>query len=403
MVRTNRENDNLSSFKLKWEESSHLLAKPVNINRKNETVVVAMSGGVDSSVAAALLHKRGFKVIGVTMNLWDYDRVGGNINRDSGCCSIDTMDDARAVCHRLGVPHYVVNFRDEFEAAVTDNFIAEYLEGRTPNPCVRCNTYIKWGVLLQKAEVLGADMIATGHYARASLDDKSGRYLLKRGKDANKDQSYALWGIRQAGLARTFFPVGEFTKDEIRQIARSLELPTAEKTESQEICFIPDNDYSRYLQMKRPRLEVQLQDGEILDQENNLLGVHRGYPFYTIGQRKGLGIATGQPVYVTEIDAGNNRIKVGSNNDLRHSGLIAHNLNWISRESLTKESEVEAKIRYNDPGASAVIKPVSNDRIEVNFKEPQRAVTPGQSVVFYQEDVVLGGGLIESYIKCLDE
>jgi tRNA-specific 2-thiouridylase len=368
-----------------------------SVNR--ETVVVAMSGGVDSSVAAALLHERGYRVIGVTMNLWDYERVGGNINRDSGCCSIDTMDDARAVCHKLGVPHYVVNFREQFEAAVTDNFISEYMEGRTPNPCVRCNTYIKWGVLIQKAEELGADKIATGHYARVAYDDARGRYLLKRGKDAKKDQSYALWGIRQFGLARTLFPVGEFTKDEIRQIARRLGLRTAEKPESQEICFIPDNDYTRYLRMKRPEIEIQLRGGEIVDQNGNRVGSHAGFPFYTIGQRKGLGISAPQPVYVTEIDAGSNRIVVGSNDDLRHTGLIADNVNWIAVDKLEDEMEVEAKIRYNSPGAPAVIRPSETGGVELRFLEPQRAVTPGQSVVFYQGDVVVGGGVIGSYFK----
>jgi tRNA-specific 2-thiouridylase len=370
-----------------------------SVNR--ESVVVAMSGGVDSSVAAALLHERGYRVIGVTMNLWDYERVGGNMNRDSGCCSIDTMDDARAVCHKLGVPHYVVNFREQFEAAVTDNFISEYMEGRTPNPCVRCNTYIKWGVLIQKAEELGAEKIATGHYARVAYDDDSGRYLLKCGKDAKKDQSYALWGIRQLGLARTLFPAGEFTKDEIRQIARRLGLRTAEKPESQEICFIPDNDYTRYLRMKRPEIETQLRAGEIVDQSGQQVGTHAGFPFYTIGQRKGLGISAPQPVYVTEIDAGSNRIVVGSNDDLLHAGLIADNVNWIALEKLEGEMPVEAKIRYNSPAVPAVIRPIENGAIELRFIEPQRAVTPGQSVVFYQGDVVVGGGVIRSDIKKL--
>ncbi|MFQ5707572.1 MAG: tRNA 2-thiouridine(34) synthase MnmA [bacterium] len=370
-----------------------------HINHNRETVVVAMSGGVDSSVAAALLHERGYKVIGVTMNLWDYDRVGGNVNRDSGCCSIDTMDDARSVCHTLGIPHYVVNLRDQFEAAVTDNFIAEYLEGRTPNPCVRCNTFIKWGVLLQKAEALGADKIATGHYARMSFDAERGRYYLSRGKDVKKDQSYALWGIKQQGLARTLFPVGEFEKSEIRQLARNLGLRTAEKMESQEICFIPDNDYSRYLQKKVPELRTQLQPGEVVDQAGNRLGSHRGYPFYTIGQRKGLGISANKPIYVTAIDAGNNRIVVGENDDLLHVGLIAQHLNWVAIERLVKEIEVEAKIRYNDPGALARLQPGPDDTVTVRFLEPQRAVTPGQSVVFYQEDVVVGGGIIRASIK----
>ncbi|MFQ5825088.1 MAG: tRNA 2-thiouridine(34) synthase MnmA [bacterium] len=371
----------------------------MNYIKNRETVVVAMSGGVDSSVAAALLHDRGYQVIGVTMNLWDYDRVGGNINQDSGCCSIDTIDDARSVCYTLGVPHYLVNFREQFEAEVTDNFISEYLKGRTPNPCVRCNTYIKWGVLLQKVQELSADKMATGHYARTTFDEKSGRFLLRRSKDRKKDQSYALWGIRQYGLARTLFPVGEFNKEEIRQVARNLGLRTAEKKESQEICFIPDNDYTRYLKKKRPNLESQLQGGEIFDQKGNHLGSHRGYPFYTIGQRKGLGIAIGQPIYVTEINAVNNYIIVGDNNDLRHIGLIADNMNWICIANLEEELEVEAKIRYNDPGASALVTPITKDRVKVSFKEPQRSVTPGQSVVFYQGDVVVGGGIIQSYIK----
>lgn len=367
--------------------------------KNQETVVVAMSGGVDSSVAAALLHERGYNVIGVTMNLWDYDRVGGNVNKDSGCCSIDTMDDARAVCHTLGIPHYVVNFRDQFEAAVTDNFISEYMEGRTPNPCVRCNTYIKWGVLLQKAEELGANKISTGHYARSFYDQSSGRYFLKRGKDANKDQSYALWGIRQLGLSKTLFPVGEYTKPEIREMARNLGLQTAEKKESQEICFIPDNDYNRYLQQQRPEITTELESGEVVDREGKNLGTHRGFPFYTIGQRKGLGIAFGEPTYVTEINAADNRITVGSNADLRHSGLIADNLNWIAIEKLDGEIVVEAKIRYNDAGAPAKVKTKSGDRVEVVFDEPQRAVTPGQSVVFYRDDVVIGGGVVQAYIK----
>lgn len=369
------------------------------INYYRETVVVAMSGGVDSSVAAALLYERGYQVIGVTMNLWDYNRVGGNINRDSGCCSIDTMDDARSVCYKLGIPHYVVNFRDEFEAAVTDNFISEYLEGRTPNPCVRCNTYIKWGVLLQKAEELGADKIATGHYARSFFDERQERYLLKRGLDEKKDQSYALWGIRQNGLARTIFPVGEYTKEEIRQIARNLGLKTAEKKESQEICFIPDNDYKRYLATKRPHLHTQLVDGEITDQNGNHLGSHKGYPFYTIGQRKGLGLAMPEPVYVTEISAKDNRITVGAKKDLEHRGLIAENLNWIVFDDLQDKIKVEAKIRYNDPGAPAIVRPHSASQVEVIFDEAQRAVTPGQSVVFYREDVVVGGGIIKSFLK----
>lgn len=362
-------------------------------NHHNKTVVVAMSGGVDSSVAAALLQERGYQVIGVTMNLWDYDRVGGNINRDSGCCSIDTTDDARCVCNKLGVPHYVVNFRDEFEAAVTDNFISEYLEGRTPNPCVRCNTYIKWGVLLQKAEEFGADKIATGHYARTDFDARTGRFLLKRGLDAHKDQSYALWGIRQQGLAQTLFPVGEYTKPQIRQLARKFGLRTAEKKESQEICFIPDNDYVRYLRDKKPEL-ARAAGGEIVSQAGEVLGTHQGYPFYTIGQRKGLGLAMPEPVYVTEIDAGSNRIKVGSKADLEHAGLIADNVNWVSIECPNRAMPVQAKIRYNSPAAPARLRVLEDGCVELKFDQPQPAVTPGQSVVFYQGELVVGGAII---------
>lgn len=356
-----------------------------------------MSGGVDSSVAAALLKERGYDVIGVTMNLWDYDRVGGNVNRDSGCCSIDTMNDARCVSNTLGIPHYTVNFREEFEAAVTDNFIAEYAEGRTPNPCVRCNTYIKWGVLLRKAEELGADKIATGHYARTGFDADAGRYTLRRGLDSHKDQSYALWGIRQFGLRHTLFPVGEYSKSEIRQLARNFGLRTAEKKESQEICFIPDNDYARYLKAQRPDLADA--SGEILNQQGDAIGTHKGYPFYTIGQRKGLGLAAPEPVYVTEIEAGTNRITVGSGPDLDRIGLVASQVNWISLVPPETEIQVEAKIRYNSPGASTRLVVTHETSVRLTFDEPQRAITPGQSVVFYQGDLVVGGGVIDSTFR----
>ncbi len=363
--------------------------------KKKETVVVAMSGGVDSSVAAALLHERGYEVIGVTMNLWDYDRVGGNVNLDSGCCSIDTMDDARCVSSNLGIPHYVVNFREEFEAAVTDNFIAEYAEGRTPNPCVRCNSYIKWGVLLLKAEELGAEKIATGHYARSGYDSVLKRYTLRRGQDVRKDQSYALWGIRQRGLERSLFPVGEYSKDEIRQLARDFGLRTAEKRDSQEICFIPDNDYGRYLRNRSPELATA-SSGEIVDGSGEVLGKHKGYPFYTIGQRKGLGLATSAPVYVTEIDAGQNRITVGTAPQLDRVGLTANQVNWISVPPPENAIAVQVKIRYNSPGAPATLRLQESNSVQVIFDDPQRAVTPGQSVVFYQDDLVLGGGIIQS-------
>jgi tRNA-specific 2-thiouridylase len=369
----------------------------INSNNRNDTVLVAMSGGVDSSVAAALLCERGYRVIGVTMNLWDYDRVGGNVNRDSGCCSIDTMDDARAVCHTLGVPHYVVNLRDQFEEMVTENFIREYLEGRTPNPCVRCNTYLKWGVLLQKAHELGADRIATGHYARITYDRDRGRYLLRRGVDRDKDQSYALWGIRPEGLRRTLLPVGEFTKAEVRQIARRLGLRTAEKPESQEICFVPDNDYTRFLREKVPTL-LSVEGGEIVDRQGNVVGRHRGFPFYTVGQRRGLGLSLGRPVYVTAIDPEANRVVIGDADDLLAEGLIAEKVNWVSIDGLEAPRPAEVKIRYRDPGSPATLYPEPDGQIRVIFSEPQRAVTPGQSAVFYDDDIVLGGGIIAAAV-----
>ena len=362
-----------------------------------ETVLVAMSGGVDSSVAAALLCERGYNVIGVTMTLWDYDRVGGNMNLDSGCCSIDTVDDARAVCHKLGVPHYVVNFRDQFEATVTENFIREYLAGRTPNPCVRCNTYLKWGVLLDKAIELGADRIATGHYARI-VPDGNGRYLLRRGLDRDKDQSYALWGIRPEGLRRTLLPVGEFTKAEVRQIARRLGLRTAEKPESQEICFIPDNDYSRFLREKVPSLQ-NVDGGEILDRQGRMVGRHRGFPFYTVGQRRGLGLSVGRPVYVTSIDPEKNRVVVGDRDELLANGLIAEEVNWVSIHGLESARSAQVKIRYRDPGSPAVLHLQPDGRVRVEFCSPQPAVTPGQSAVFYDDVVVLGGGVIARAIN----
>ncbi len=370
----------------------------VHSDRHEKTVVVAMSGGVDSSVAAALLCERGYRVIGVTMNLWDYDRVGGNVNRDSGCCSIDTMDDARAVCHVLGIPHFVVNFREEFEATVTEHFIREYLEGRTPNPCVRCNTYVKWGALLRKARELGADFIATGHYARITYDDARERYLLRRGVDRDKDQSYALWGIRPAGLRKTLLPVGEFTKTEVRQIASRLGLRTAAKPESQEICFIPDDNYGRFLRAKVPELQ-EVEGGEIVDRHGRIVGRHRGYPFYTVGQRRGLGLSLGRPVYVTAIDPENNRVVVGDGDELLAQGLIATNINWVSIDGIDSPRPAEVKIRYRDPGAAATLYPEPGGRLRVLFSSPQRAVTPGQSAVFYDGDVVLGGGVIDKAIN----
>ena len=363
------------------------------------TVVVAMSGGVDSSVAAALLHEHGYRVIGMTLNLWDYHASGGNVNLESGCCSIDTMADARAVCHRLGVPHYVSDFREIFDRSVQQNFIAEYFSGRTPNPCVRCNTFIKWGAMLQQAEDIGADFLATGHYGRVQLNARTGRWELWRAVDHGKDQSYALWGVRQAALARTIFPLGELTKPEVREIARSLELKTAEKKESQEICFIPDNDYRRYLRERAPGATQAVDAGAFVDVEGNAVGTHQGFPFYTVGQRKGLGLSIGRPIFITQIDAATNTITLGSNEDLLQREFVATSVNWIAEHQPAAGREVSCKIRYRDPGAAARLYDAEEHRVRVVFDEAQRASTPGQSAVFYDGERVMGGGVIEMVLQ----
>lgn len=358
-----------------------------------------MSGGVDSSVAALLLKQQGYDVIGLTMHLWDYDAVGGNVFNESSCCSVETANDARAVCHHLGVPHFVIDVREDFEKRVIENFSSEYLSGRTPNPCILCNSEMKWDVLLKKGMELGCEFFATGHYARIKKDSQAGRFVLMRGIDKSKDQAYALWRLSQKQLERTIFPLGDLTKAEVRKIAQQHNLKTKYKQESQEICFVPDNDYSRFLKERHPELGQELADGKILDTEGKILGKHRGFPFYTIGQRKGLGISLGKPAYVTEIDASNNVIVIGTREDLEVKGLIASQVNWIKIPKLTSPISVVAKIRYNDSGKKATIYPKEDSRFEVIFDDYHSAVTPGQSVVFFQDDDVVGGGVIERAIK----
>ncbi|MBD3290567.1 tRNA 2-thiouridine(34) synthase MnmA [candidate division KSB1 bacterium] len=370
------------------------------MTKKN--VAVAMSGGVDSSVAAALLYKENFNVVGLTMHLWDYDGVGGNVQSDTSCCSLDAVYDARAVCEKIGIPHYVVDVREEFRNEIINNFISEYLHGRTPNPCILCNSIMKWTVLYNKAAQLGMDYLATGHYAIVEYDPGIDRYLLKKGADPAKDQSYALWALTQEKLRITKLPLGKLSKPEVREIAAEIGLKTTEKRESQDICFIPDNDYNRFLIEQEPELNEKVRGGEIVDTRGNTLGIHKGYPFYTIGQRRGLGIAIGKPMYVVDIDAKRNRIVVGEKYDLQSSGLLAEQANWISGVPSNKGINVEAKIRYNDPGTAATIYATNETGIRVVFHEKAEAVTPGQSVVFYQDDVVVGGGIITKNLKNSD-
>lgn len=358
-------------------------------------VVVAMSGGVDSSLTAALLVHQGYDVIGVTMQIWDTEAVNDD-PEDRGCCSLSAVADARRVADKLGIPYYVMNFRKMFEETVIDYFIREYAAGKTPNPCIACNRYVKFEGLLQKSFGLGAEYVATGHYAHIEYDENCGRYLLRKGIDASKDQSYALYHLNQHTLKHFLMPLGAYTKVQTRQMARELGLAVAEKPDSQEICFVPNDDYKAFLENNAPAV---LRSGNIVDIHGKVLGKHKGLPLYTVGQRKGLGIAAGRPLYVIALDYESNAVIVGADDDVFADELIAHDLNFITFDKLETPMEVSAKIRYSAKEAAAIITPLSGDQVHVKFAQPQRAITPGQSVVFYDRDIVVGGGIIQKAVR----
>ncbi len=348
-----------------------------------------MSGGVDSSVAAYLLKESGYDVIGVTMQIWqDEERVVAEEN--GGCCGLTAVDDARRVAADLDIPYYVMNFKQEFKEKVIDYFMDEYLQGRTPNPCIACNRYVKWESLLKRSMDIGADYIATGHYARIE-QLPNGRYALKRSATLAKDQTYALYNLTQEQLSHTLMPVGAYTKDEVREIAEQIQLRVANKPDSQDICFVPDGDYAGFIEKNT---DAKLTTGNFVTLDGKVLGQHKGITHYTVGQRKGLGLALGYPAFVIEIRPETHEVVIGTNEDSMSYYVRANRLNFMSIEDLTEPMRVFAKIRYNHKGAWCTIEKTGQDEVLCTFEEMQRAITPGQAVVFYDGEYVLGGGTI---------
>jgi tRNA-specific 2-thiouridylase len=366
----------------------------------SRTIAVAMSGGVDSSTVAAMLRADGHSVVGLTMQLWNQRRLAGHEGMPESvqgrCCSLDDVYDARRVAETLGIPYYVVNQEERFERDVVRPFVEEYLSGRTPIPCSLCNNQLKFDQLLIVAQQIGADALATGHYARVNFDEPSGRWLLKRPADSSKDQTYFLFGLSQEQLSRTNFPLGEMTKPEVRELARRYGLAAADKPDSQEICFVPGGDYKKFLDAYLSEQGSSLPDtsGELVTTDGKVIGEHTGVHNFTVGQRKGLGVATGSPLYVLQIKGDSGQVVVGAQHDLYARTLRAHRINLISVANLDEPKRVTVKIRHRHEPASATLESATNNEVLVTFDQPQRAITPGQAAVFYDGDVVVGGGWI---------